>query len=164
MLILVDVAADQIRQKILDRVKRAVWYTVIADEVSNKEQLSVVLKYVDPYIVLVREDLVSFFECEEGNTGSNLAEKITDSLESFGLDIGKLRGQSYDGAGNMAGRIKGTALSLVHSTPLLSHHCASHALNLAVVKSLEVTSVHNMIGVVDRVSTFFWLTPKGSEP
>lgn len=46
---LVDVAADQIRQKILDRVKRAVWYTVIADEVtdaSNKEQLSVVLRYV----------------------------------------------------------------------------------------------------------------------
>ena len=53
---LVDVAADQIRQKILHRVKRAVWYTIIANEVtyiSNKEQLSVVLRYVDPDTGLV---------------------------------------------------------------------------------------------------------------
>ena len=120
---LVDVTADQIRRKILDRVKRAVWYTVKADEVtdiSNKEQLSVVLRYVDPDTVLVREDLVSFFECDEGITGSNIAEKIADSLERFGLDLGKLRGQSYNGAGNMAGRIRDTALSFVLSTPLLS--------------------------------------------
>ena len=40
---LVYVLCHQIRQKILDKVKRATWYTVIADEVtdiSNKEQLS----------------------------------------------------------------------------------------------------------------------------
>ena len=161
---LVDVAADQIRQKILDRMKRAVWYTVIADEVtdiSNKEQLSVVLRYVDPDTILVREDLVSFFEYDEGITGSNLAEKITDSLESFGLDLGKLRGQSYDGAGNMAGRIRGTAALISAQYPLTLYlHCASHALILAVVKSLEVTSVRNMIGVVHRVSTFFSAHPK----
>ena len=60
-------AADQIRQKILDRVKRAVWYTVIADEVtdvSNKEQLNVVLRYVlryvDPDTVLVEEYFIIF--------------------------------------------------------------------------------------------------------
>jgi hypothetical protein len=84
---LVDIAADQIRQKILDRVKKAVWYTVLADKVtdiSNKEQLSVVLRYVDPDTVLVREDLIS-------------------------LDLSKLRGQSYNGVGNMAGTIRGTS-------------------------------------------------------
>ena len=109
---LVDVLCHQIRQKILDKVKRATWYTVIADEVtdiSNKEQLSLVLRYVDPDTNQVQEDLISFFECDEGITGRCLAKKITDSLESFGLDLGKLRGQSYDGAGNMAGRVRGTA-------------------------------------------------------
>ena len=93
-------------------MKRAVWYTVIADEVtdvSNKEQLSAVLRYVYPDTVLVREDLIIFFECDEGITGSSLAKKITDSLESFGLDLRKLRGQSYNGAGNILGTIRGTA-------------------------------------------------------
>ena len=40
---------------------------MIADEVadvSNKEQLSIVLQYIDGAIMTVREDLVGFFECE----------------------------------------------------------------------------------------------------
>ena len=41
-----------------------------------------------------------------------------------------LRGQAYDGAGNMAGSVDG------------------------VVKSLEVTSVRNMMGVVEKVYQF----------
>ena len=163
---LVDVLCHQIRQKILDKVKRATWYTVIADEVtdiSNKEQLSLVLRYVDPDTNQVREDLISFFECDEGITGRCLAKKITDSLESFGLDLGKLRSQSYDGAGNMAGRVRGTAALISAQYPLALYlHCASHALNLAVVKSLQVTSVRNMIGVVDRAATFFLLIQKGN--
>ena len=161
---LIDVVADQIRQKILSRVKKATWFTEIADKVtdnSNKEQLSLVLRYVDPESVLVREDLISFFECDEGITGSDLARKITSSLQSFGLDLNNLRGQSYDGAGNMAGTIRGTAALISAQHPLAIYlHCASHSLNLAVVKSLEVTSVRNMIGVVDRVSTFFSAHPK----
>ena len=39
-------------------------------------------------------------------------------------------------------------------------HCASHTLNLAVVKSLDVQCVRNMIGVVNKVSTFFFAHPK----
>ena len=44
--------------------------------------------------------------------------------------------------------------------PLLYVHCASHCLNLAVVSSLEVVAVRNMIGIVNRVSTFFFAYPK----
>ena len=77
------------------------------------------------------------------------------------MDLSKLRGQSYDGAGNMAGTIRGTAAIVSAQCPLALYlHCASHALNLAVVKSLEVTSVRNMIAVVDRVLTFFSAHPK----
>ena len=84
-------------------LKRAVRYTVVADEVtdvSNKEQLSVVLRYVDPDTVLVQEDLTSFFECDKGISESSFAKKNTDSLESFSLDIGKLQGQSKQYGGH----------------------------------------------------------------
>ncbi len=39
-------------------------------------------------------------------------------------------------------------------------HCTSHCLNLAVVASFEEVSVRNMIGVVNRVSVFFFAHPK----
>ncbi len=47
--------SDQVRQQVIDKVKAATWFTVIADEVtdvSNKEQLSLVLRYVDTETML----------------------------------------------------------------------------------------------------------------
>ena len=52
---------------------------MIADEVadvSNKEQLSIVLQYIDGAIMTVREDLVGFFECETRLLGHDLSNKI----------------------------------------------------------------------------------------
>ena len=61
----------------------------------------------------------------------------------------------------MAGSIRGTAALIKAQYPLaLNLHCASHCLNLAVVKSLQVTSVRNMMGVVDRVYVFLAAHPK----
>ena len=109
---------------------RSKWYTLIANEVtdvSNKEHLSIVLRYVDKSTLIVREDQVAFIECDEGISGRDLANKITGWHSSCAYPL----------------------------APYL--HCASHCLNLAVVKSLEVSSVRNMIEVVGRVYRFFLL-------
>ena len=77
---IIDVLEDQIRSETIRRVQKANWFTVIADEVtdvSNKEQLSLVLRYIDPDTCLVREDLVGFFGCDQGISGQELASKIT---------------------------------------------------------------------------------------
>ena len=61
----------------------------------------------------------------------------------------------------MAGSVRGTAALIKAQYPLALYlHCASHCLNLAIVKSLQVTSVRNMMGVVDRVYVFFGAHPK----
>ena len=110
---------------------------------------------------MAREDLIDFLECDTGITGRSLADKITTTLQGYGLDLTKLRSQAYDGPGNMAGSVRGTAALITAQYPLALYlHCASHSLNLAVVKSLQVTSVRNMMGVVDRVSVFFAAHPK----
>ena len=149
---------------IIDKVKAAKWFTVIADEVtdvSNREQLSIVLQYVDSATLTVREDLVGFFECDTGISGRNLSDKIKSTLNRFGVGLSCLRGQAYDGAGNMAGSVNGTASLISAESPLAIYlHCASHCLNLAVVKSLEVTSVRNMMGVIGRVYQFVAAHPK----
>ena len=44
---MIDILADQVRQKIVGNIEAAKWYTVVADEVTdvlNKEQLSLVLR------------------------------------------------------------------------------------------------------------------------
>ena len=99
---------------------------------------------------------MGFFRCDTGIFGRDLAGKITSTLEAFGLDLSNLRGQAYDGAGNMAGSVNGTAALIAVDYPLALYlHYASHCLNLAVVKSLQITSVCNMMGVVERVFQFF---------
>ena len=152
------------KKQIIQKVKAAKWYTVIADEVSdmsNKEQLSIVLRYVDCDTLVVREDLVCFTECDTGISGHALAENITCMLEGLGLDLANLRGQAYDGAGNMAGVLNGASATINSQYPLAMYlHCTSHCLNLTVIKSLEVTSVRNMMGIIGRVYQFFDAHPK----
>ena len=61
----------------------------------------------------------------------------------------------------MSGILNGTAALISNDHPLALYlHCASHSLNLAVVKSLDEASVQNMIGIVNRVSIFFSAHPK----
>ena len=140
---------------------------MIADEVTdcaNKEQLSVVLRYLNPDDSSIREDLVTFLECDSGITGQALANKILVFFQSHGVDSKKLRGQAYDEAGNMSGKTNGAAVLITSQFPLVLYlHCSSHCVNLSVVKSLEVASVRNMIGVVNRVSIFFSVHPNTKE-
>ncbi|CAI8047555.1 52 kDa repressor of the inhibitor of the protein kinase [Geodia barretti] len=124
---MINIVADQVRSKIVGKIEAAKWYTVISDEVtdaSNKEKLSLVLRYVDSDTLLVREDLIGFVEYNTGITGRELANKITSSLQAFGLDLSNLRGQAYDGAGNMAGSVNGTAALISAQYPLALYlHC-----------------------------------------
>ena len=67
---------------------------MIADEVtdcSNKEQLGVVLRYVDSDDCCFCEDLISFLECDSGISGQVLAEMMITFLRKLDLDPTKLR-------------------------------------------------------------------------
>lgn len=119
------------------------------------------VQYVDSDSVLVREDLLGFIECDTGLSGQCLADKITTFLTSLGIDLSNLRGQAYDGAGNMAGSVRGTAARISAKYPLAMYlHCTSHCLNLSVVKALQVTIVRNMMGVLGNMYQFFASHPK----
>ena len=160
----VAVLGDHIQSKILTNIRRAKFFSIVADEVtdcSNKEQLSLVLRYVHPDTFQIHEDLIQFIECDTGITGCALADKMIDTISALGLNLQNLRGQAYDGAGNMSGKTNGAAAIISSSYPLALYlHCASHSLNLAVVKSLDIPCVRNMIGIVNKVSKFFFAHPK----
>ena len=136
----------------------------MADEcsdVANKEQLTIVIRYVNEDDEIC-EYFVEFLECENGITGLALAEKIKSALQDkYGLDMINLRGQCYDGAGNMSGVRKGLAARVTQEFPKAVYTwCSSHKLNLCVVKSCDMTEVRNMIDKATEVAIFFNYSPQ----
>ena len=137
---------QELRGIIISEVKQAKFFSVMADEcsdVANKEQLAIVIRYVNEDDEIC-EDFVEFVEFENRITGLELAEKIKSALQDkYGLDMINLRGQCYDGAGNMSGVRNGLAARVTH-----------------VVKSCDITEVRNMIDKATEVAIFFNYSPQ----
>ena len=79
------------------------------------------------------------------------------------LNIKKCRAQTYDGAGNMAGKQQGAVNQLKLKTDnenATSFHCAFLELNLALLKSPKVPDIYNMICLLQALGKFFVNSPK----
>ena len=78
------------------------------------------------------------------------------TLKKRTLEINDLRGQGYDGAGNMSGKYRGAAVIIQHDYPkALYVDCVSHVLNLCVVAACSIQAIRNMYGVVEEICLFF---------
>ena len=88
-----------------------------------------------------------------GVTGQAIANDILSQLEKWKLQLQFLRGQAYDGAEAMAGKSKGAADCITAKHPkALYTHCASHRLNLCVVKCCTIREISSMMQSSDKVS------------
>ena len=77
-------------------VRESKYYSIMSDEaadISNKENLSVVIRFLDS-TKTVRFDL-----CEDGTTGASFKDLIIGAVADLGLSMDDCRGQCYDGAG-----------------------------------------------------------------
>ena len=104
---LISCVGNWIRKQIIQNVLCERFFSVSADEAadcSNKEQLPLVLSYGDEANE-IQERFVDFILCDTGVTGRALADKILEALQEYGLDVGNIRGQAYDGAGSMADNV-----------------------------------------------------------
>ena len=112
-----------------------------ASDIAGKEQMSLVLRFVDKSFH-IREDFIKFIHCKEGFYGKNLSDSILSTLADPGLDIYNCRGQGYDGAGAVAGRINGCSAHILRlNDKALYCHCSSHRLNLAISSACTVQSI-----------------------
>ena len=160
---LIQVIGNLIQNQIVSEVKKAQYFSILADEAtdsSNKEQLPLVIRFVDGGNN-IREEFVGFFECNHGTSGQAVANLITEAVTELGLNLNDCVGQCYDGAGNMAGVTKGAAAIIRKTYPKAVYvHCASHRLNLCVMKSCQLQAVRNMMGTVGEISRYFEFSPK----
>ena len=73
----------------------------------------------------------------------------------YGLNLGYIHGQGYDGAGNMAGKYRGAAMTIQSRCQAVYVHCAAHALNLCVVAACSVQLVKNMMATMVEICLQF---------
>ena len=160
---IIEICGEMITEMLVKEIKEAKYFSVLADEAtdcSNVEQMSVVLRFVDT-LLKVREEFLGFIPCQKGLSGEALAEEISNFIKSIGLRMGDCRGQGYDGAGNMAGKLSGVAARIqgIYDKAIYVH-CNSHILNLCIASSCKVKIVRDMMDNVRNVSNFFNDSPK----
>ena len=103
---------------IISEVQAAQFYSIIADEVtdvSNKEELSLVLRYM--FNDEIKEVFVDFIQVER-ITGEVLGSTIIEWLSNHNLSLSNMRGQCYDGASNMSGARSGCKAIVQQAAPL----------------------------------------------
>ncbi|XP_026440682.1 zinc finger MYM-type protein 1-like [Papaver somniferum] len=130
-------------------------FTLLLDEskdISSKEQLAIVLRYVHKGHVIER---FVGIEHVTSTTANSLKATVDDFFSRHGLSISRLRGQGYDVASNMRGEYNGLkALILKDNYCAYFVHCFDHQLQLAVVvvakKHTYVEELYVVIGSAKR--------------
>ena len=136
---LIDVVRQRILRDIVYEVNRAKYFTIIADkfsDLSNKEQLSLVLQYV------LDGRVNEVFVC---------VERITLTLPHSDI-----RGQCYDEASNMSGARSGCMAIIQQKVPKAVYfHCAAHRLNPAIVSACNISAFKNVEFYIGEIARFF---------
>ena len=153
---------QEVRDCILEDVKSAKFFSVMADECTNIsiiKQMSICLRFVDernPCQPEVREELVGIVDLES-TTADCIAKEILKFLGLCSLEISNLGGQGYDGASVMAGKVSGVSTQILKKQPkALYCHCRGHNLNLVISSTCsKVPEIRNSFGFVGTL-TWFW--------
>ncbi|KAH7670347.1 P-loop containing nucleoside triphosphate hydrolase protein [Dioscorea alata] len=122
---LVHFCAEKVRSLIIEDIGDRIFSLMVdeARDISVKEQMAIVLRYVDSHGQVIKR-----FLCVEHVTDTSshtLKEAIDNLFAKYGLSLSRLRGQDYDGASNMYA------------------HCFAHQLQLVVVGLTKKMSIIN---------------------
>ncbi|XP_015377033.1 PREDICTED: zinc finger MYM-type protein 1-like [Diuraphis noxia] len=101
---IISVCNKLILGHLVANVNKSKSFTILADEttdVSNKEQMTLCVCYVDLNANKIREDFLQIIEIQN-MSGKGLSDVILKSMTDFGLNTKYLTGQGYDGAAAMS--------------------------------------------------------------
>jgi hypothetical protein len=106
--------SNTLLRSLIDEIKKAHFYAIIADEVTDsggKQQLGICVRWVDENFG-VQEDFIGLHELTEANA-TILTTIIKDSMLRLTLPLANCRGLCFDGASVMSGCNSGVATQLL---------------------------------------------------
>jgi len=151
--------ADVLLRPVVQRINDAPCFSILSDEtgVHEREFLTICVIYLSNGKLL--EDFLGYVSIAD-TSGEKIARAILDRLAELGINSTKMVGQGYDGAANMAGRIKGVQKRIRDQLPMaLYFHCVAHNLNL--VLSDAASTLH--IDGVRKITVYFDGSSKRSD-
>ena len=131
-----------------------------ATDINYSEQLNVFIRYVDNDYN-VHEDPIGLFVLP--NTGAEtITSVVKDILLRCTLPIDLCRGQAYDEAAVMQGRLSGVAARIRKDVPqALPVHCLAHSLNLCLQDSgRKITLLRDALDIVREIVQLINKSPK----
>ena len=160
---LINVMAQSIVRNIASSIRKAKYFSIMADEVtdaSNKEQVVICFRRVDDQLE-AHEDFVGLYMVESIQS-DNIVHVLTDTMTRMNLSINNCRGQCYDGASNMAGSRKGVVTQIRALEPRAMYtHCYGHALNLAVSDTVKQNKIlRDVLDITFEISKLVKFSPK----
>jgi len=148
--------AKEVLHSILEEIGDDVFCLLVDEsrDVSWKEQMAVVLRYVDK-CGIVKERFVGLVHVKETNSAS-LKSAIDALFADLKLSLKQVRGQGYDGASNMRGEFNGLqSLIMKENSSAYYVHCFAHQLQLVLVaiarKHKGVSEFFTMISMLLNV-------------
>jgi hypothetical protein len=157
---LISEASTAVKNKLLDDIRSAPFYTVIADgtqDITKNDQFSCVIRYVltdsDKCTVEVKESFLGFFHVVD-QSAKGIEELLKSVLSD--IDISKCRGQGYDGASVMSGKLSGVHKRFQDCVPNAVYvHCNAHNLNLVLCDAAEESiRVKNFFAIIQEVYNY----------
>jgi len=101
-------------------IEEAGYFSVLVDStpnVSNVDQLTVILRYVSPLDGIPVERFLTFIELKN-HTGEGMVESILNFFVELEIDFSKCRGQSYVNVANMAGKYNGVQKKILEKNKI----------------------------------------------
>lgn len=160
---ILELMAAKVMAENLVEIRQAEFCALLLDETSDlskMEQISICLRVVSQNLVS-SEFFLGFYSTSSTKT-ETLFQIVQDVFLRLNLPLTKLRGQCYDGAANVSGKITGLQRRLREIEPrALYVHCNAHNLNLVVQDAMEgVPATRKFIGVVKDMINFIKDSPK----
>ncbi|XP_028079852.1 zinc finger MYM-type protein 1-like [Camellia sinensis] len=143
---IVNVAAFETINVIIRDLGDALFSILIdeARDISIKEQMAVVIRYVDKKGQVIEHFLG--IEHVANTNALSLKQAVENLFSGLGLSISRLRGQGYDGASNMQGEFNGLKTLILKENPWAYYvHCFAHQLQLALI---AMAKNHNQIALL----------------
>ncbi len=129
-------------------------FSIVVDgtrDITGIEQESICIRYVNENLEPIKI-FCGLYEAKS-TTGEDISNIILEALHDHHLSLEMLRGQTYDGAGNMSGIYNGTQAKIRQKQPLaLFVHCIAHCINLVTETSVGASLVvRDAIDMVNEV-------------
>lgn len=160
----IDLLFLETRNQIIDEIKKAKIYSVLADttpDITHQDRLAVCVRYVNNYGD-VKERLLEINESVD-KSGLGIARNIYNTLVKNELNPECIVFQSYDFAASMSGQYHGTQKEL---SKLTNHHipfipCQAHRINTFLEHSCNASVIIlNLIDNLESLYVFFAASTK----